>query len=119
MLLQPHHLVSPFLSPVRGHQTPLALLWAQGGSSFPFALLLVAQAKFSLTQNGNLTSLQSEPAPQLPDPDLGVGKGGWGVGTTAQGHMESRGEARRTPMPVFQPMLFPGTLQGSRGPAGL
>lgn len=116
-LLQLRCSVSPFLSP----PDPLALPWAQGGSPIPSSLLSVTQAKFSLTENRNLTSLPSLPAPQLPDPDLGVGKGGCrGVGgrnNCPGSHGESRRSQEDTDACVLARTLR-GTLHGFPGPTG-
>lgn len=101
VLLQPHHLVS--------HQTPLALLWAQGASSLPFAFLGAAEVPFLPTQSRNLppSGLYLLPSGQVPTRGWRWGWGGkHGPGSRGRRVGEERGGHR---CPCSRPTLFPGT----------
>lgn len=116
-LLQPHRLVSPFLSP----PDPIDLPWAQSGSPLPSSLLWVTQAKFSVTQNRNLTFLPYLLAPQQFDPELGAGKGGCRGMGGRNNCPGSQGESRRSQEDTDVCVLartLRGTLHGFRGPTG-
>lgn len=108
VLLQPHHLVS--------HQTPLALLWAQGGSSLPFAFFGSAEVPFLPTQSRNLppSGLYLLPSGQVPTRGW---RWGWGRNDGPGSRGRRVGEEREdTDVPVPGPPSFPGLCRAGKLP---